>query len=302
MEAIYSCETWLPFNRIYLVIFRKMELCNVNCNCFSKERDWKDSQFCKQKSALHTSSHSCPPSARCTTLQHFRLLIARAKLSYFCRYLSYSFFAFVNQRVSATFPLLPSPTCISTEHTPLPFPFLSYLHPLRTFFPSISVPSSPTQIIPAISAAVADFYFSLRTPGKTFVLSLFKHFLLFSTSQIGNIICDFSKWNLDVNLVLNQSLSMSLTLLNDQALAGINSVALSPQANYTDWATATCRRNLMPAFVDRGVSRGQHRGSPTVINLFSRPESLLFFQVSPHLSSQRLSGSRSRPTATQKMW
>jgi hypothetical protein len=31
-------------------------------------------------------------------------------------------------------------------------------------------------------------------------------------------------------------------------------VALSPQANYTDWATATCRRNLVPAFVDRGVS------------------------------------------------
>jgi hypothetical protein len=34
-----------------------------------------------------------------------------------------------------------------------------------------------------------------------------------------------------------------------------NSVALSPQAN---WATATCQRNLVPTFVDRGVSRGQH--------------------------------------------
>jgi hypothetical protein len=31
-----------------------------------------------------------------------------------------------------------------------------------------------------------------------------------------------------------------------------NSVALSPQANYTDWATATCRRNLMSTFEDRG--------------------------------------------------
>jgi hypothetical protein len=31
-----------------------------------------------------------------------------------------------------------------------------------------------------------------------------------------------------------------------------NSVALSPQANYTDWATATYRRNLVPNFVDRG--------------------------------------------------
>jgi hypothetical protein len=32
-----------------------------------------------------------------------------------------------------------------------------------------------------------------------------------------------------------------------------NSTALSPQANYTDWATATCRRNLVPTFVDIGV-------------------------------------------------
>jgi hypothetical protein len=46
-----------------------------------------------------------------------------------------------------------------------------------------------------------------------------------------------------------------------------NNVALSPQANYTDWATATCRRNLVPTFVDRGASRGQRGGSPTVFNL-----------------------------------
>jgi hypothetical protein len=46
-----------------------------------------------------------------------------------------------------------------------------------------------------------------------------------------------------------------------------NSVVLSPQANYTDWATATCRQNLVPTFVDRGVSRCQRGGSPTVVNL-----------------------------------
>jgi hypothetical protein len=68
-----------------------------------------------------------------------------------------------------------------------------------------------------------------------------------------------------------------------------NSVAFSPRANYTDWPTATCLRNLMPTFVDRVVSRdwptatclrnlmptfvdrvvsrGQHGGSPTVVNL-----------------------------------
>jgi hypothetical protein len=46
-----------------------------------------------------------------------------------------------------------------------------------------------------------------------------------------------------------------------------NSVAFGPQANYTDWATATCWRNVVPTFVDRGVSRGQRGGSPTVVNL-----------------------------------
>jgi hypothetical protein len=46
-----------------------------------------------------------------------------------------------------------------------------------------------------------------------------------------------------------------------------NSVALSPRANYTDWATAICRRNLMPNSVDRGVSHGQRGGSRTVVNL-----------------------------------
>jgi hypothetical protein len=46
-----------------------------------------------------------------------------------------------------------------------------------------------------------------------------------------------------------------------------NSVAFSPQANYTDWATATCWWNLVPTFVDRGVSCGRRGGSPTVVNL-----------------------------------
>jgi hypothetical protein len=46
-----------------------------------------------------------------------------------------------------------------------------------------------------------------------------------------------------------------------------NSVAFSPQANYTNWATATCWRNSVPTFVDRGVSRCQRGRCPTVINL-----------------------------------
>jgi hypothetical protein len=31
--------------------------------------------------------------------------------------------------------------------------------------------------------------------------------------------------------------------------------------------SANCRRNLVPTFVDRGVSRGHRGGSPTVVNL-----------------------------------
>jgi hypothetical protein len=57
--------------------------------------------------------------------------------------------------------------------------------------------------------------------------------------------------------------NLSFKLKNKQT----NSVALSPRANYTDWATATCRRNWVSTFVYRGVSRGQRGGSPTVVNL-----------------------------------
>jgi hypothetical protein len=42
--------------------------------------------------------------------------------------------------------------------------------------------------------------------------------------------------------------------VNHEQVVGLqtNSVALSPQANYTDWATAICQRNLVPTFVERG--------------------------------------------------
>jgi hypothetical protein len=42
-----------------------------------------------------------------------------------------------------------------------------------------------------------------------------------------------------------------------------NSVAFSPRANYTNWETATCRRNLVPTF----VARGQRGASRRVVNL-----------------------------------
>jgi hypothetical protein len=54
-------------------------------------------------------------------------------------------------------------------------------------------------------------------------------------------------------------------------------MALSPQANYTDWSTANFRRNLFPTFVDRGVSRGRRGGSPTVVNLSFLDRTRYFF-------------------------
>jgi hypothetical protein len=90
---------------------------------------------------------------------------------------------------------------------------------------------------------------------------------------------------------------------NKQANKQTNSFVFSPQAKYTDWATATSRRNLLPTFVDRGVSRGQPGGSPTAVNLrFLDGSSCFPFQVAPNLSSQGLSGPRCRPTAMQKIW
>jgi hypothetical protein len=46
-----------------------------------------------------------------------------------------------------------------------------------------------------------------------------------------------------------------------------NSVAFSPQANYTNSATTTCWWPVVQTFADRGVLCGQRRGSPMVVNL-----------------------------------
>jgi hypothetical protein len=81
--------------------------------------------------------------------------------------------------------------------------------------------------------------------------------------------CDFHKCPTRpcsfVFLELNVPNSVTIQILY---LFDINSVALSPRANYTDWATATCRRNLVSTFVDRGVSRGQRSRSPTASSIY----------------------------------
>jgi hypothetical protein len=80
---------------------------------------------------------------------------------------------------------------------------------------------------------------------------------------------------------LYQPPSQGCYLLNKQT----NSVTFSPQANYIDWSTATCRQILVPTFVDRGVSHSQRGGTPTAVNLSLPDRSRqCFFQVAPYLS------------------
>jgi hypothetical protein len=52
-----------------------------------------------------------------------------------------------------------------------------------------------------------------------------------------------------------------------QALSKSSEPALSPQANYSDRRRPIVDEILVPTFVDRGVSRSQRGGSPTVVNL-----------------------------------
>jgi hypothetical protein len=64
-------------------------------------------------------------------------------------------------------------------------------------------------------------------------------------------------------------------------------MTLNPHMNYTDSANATSRRILVPTFVERGVSLGQHGGTPTAVNLSFLDHSChFFFQVDPYLSSR----------------
>jgi hypothetical protein len=55
-------------------------------------------------------------------------------------------------------------------------------------------------------------------------------------------------------------------------------------------------------FADRGVSRGQRDGSLRSYSRLSRPEPLLFLPSSSSIILTRLSGPRSRPTTSEKIW
>jgi hypothetical protein len=59
---------------------------------------------------------------------------------------------------------------------------------------------------------------------------------------------------------------------------------------------------LVSTFADRGVPRGQRDGSLQPYSRFSRPEPLFFLSSSSSVVLTRLSGPRSRPTTSQKIW
>jgi hypothetical protein len=59
---------------------------------------------------------------------------------------------------------------------------------------------------------------------------------------------------------------------------------------------------LVATCVDRVVTRSQLDGSPTAVISFSRPDPLLFLPSSSSIVLRKLSGPRSRPTTSLKIW
>jgi hypothetical protein len=94
------------------------------------------------------------------------------------------------------------------------------------------------------------------------------------------------------NIVQAEQLLKSSRFINTKTkLRGV-----SPQANYTDRATAACRRSQCQLLRIVCVARSAQR-IPTAVNLGSLdPESQLFHSSSSSVILTRLSGPRSRPT------
>jgi hypothetical protein len=76
---------------------------------------------------------------------------------------------------------------------------------------------------------------------------------------------------------------------------------LSPRANYTDRAIILSTK-LVQTFFGQSVPRGQRDGSLQPYSRISGPEPLLFLSSSSSIVLRRLSGPRSRPSTSQKIW
>jgi hypothetical protein len=109
-----------------------------------------------------------------------------------------------------------------------------------------------------------------HTPSRGMVVpSAFSQHMVqrsFAALQVSNGV---HRWVDDPDTRKRNEMSWNVSRLFRWTTNKLNSVALSPQANYIDGVTATCERNLVPTFVDRGVSRGQRGGSPrSLISVF----------------------------------
>jgi hypothetical protein len=81
-----------------------------------------------------------------------------------------------------------------------------------------------------------------------------------------------------------------------------DSVALTPQGKYTDSTTAAGRRILKPSFADMGYAMVSTAvpTRPLFSILWNGADT--FFQNSSSFIVTRLSGPRSRPATTLKIW
>jgi hypothetical protein len=76
---------------------------------------------------------------------------------------------------------------------------------------------------------------------------------------------------------------------------------LSPRANYTDREPPVVG-DVSANFCEQSVPRGQREGSLRPYSWFSRQKPLLFLSSSSSIVLTRLSGHRSRPATSQKIW
>jgi hypothetical protein len=81
----------------------------------------------------------------------------------------------------------------------------------------------------------------------------------------------------------NSTTTLKLNIIKTK----LNSMVLSPRANYTDWTTAACRRSDCQLLRIKGATWSAWR-IPTAgpYSRFSRQEPLLFCQVAPQLYSR----------------
>jgi hypothetical protein len=133
-----------------------------------------------------------------------------------------------------------------------------------TWYPTYLSHLKPIQLMLAVNNRVINQMFTTYLPTKTLL-----NFIVWRET--------FSKfykiWNKNEG---SPNLKVQNRITPTNLLQRKSSVAIIPQANYTDWTTLTYRRNIVPTFADRGVSRDQRGESPTAVNLSFRDQSRYF--------------------------